>query len=190
MSNTTSLAPRAVNSVAVFSPTAGEGDQYLFYRGVAHLDALLATKTTRGSVELATPVNLTWLESAAAVLPNIWLADVRADGVIAFRPQASVTLEKENAGKKLARVKRFSESDYTATGAAQLRRSMKQALIAQGLFADEAEAMLNTWKASYFQKPGLRVFYIVPREWTDYFLPLELSVPARVTRVIVGRIDL
>jgi hypothetical protein len=34
------------------------------------------------------------------------------------------------------------------------------------------------------------VFYLVPREWTDYFLPLELSVPADVTRVIVGRIDL
>jgi hypothetical protein len=34
------------------------------------------------------------------------------------------------------------------------------------------------------------VFYLVPREWTDYFLPLEISVPARVNRVIVGRIDL
>ena len=184
------LAPRQVSSVAVFNPAAGEGEQYLFYRGVAHLDALLATKTTRGSVELATPANLAWLESAAVVLPNIWLADVRADGVIAFRPQASVTLQKENAGKPLARVQRFSGSDYTAAGAGQLRASIKKALIAQGLFADEAEAMLNTWKASYFQKPGLRVFYIVPREWTDYFLPLELSVPARVTRVIVGRIDL
>ena len=62
-------------------------------------------------------------------------------------------------------------------------------MIRSGLFADEADAMLNTWKASYFEKPGLRVFYIVPREWTDYFLPLELSVPADVTRVIVGRID-
>ena len=183
------LAPRQVSSVAVFNPAAGEGDQYLFYRGVAHLYALLSTKTTDGSVLLATPANLSWLGSAATV-PNIWLADVRADGVIAFRAQAGVTLKKENAGKELARVKRFSASDYTPAGAVQLRASMKKALIAQGLFADEAEAMLNTWKASYFQKPGLRVFYIVPREWTDYFLPLEFSVPARVTRVIVGRIDL
>ena len=183
------LAPREVNSVSVFSPEAGEGEQYLFYRGVAHLDALLATKTTRGSVELSTPANLAWLESAA-VVPNVWLADVRADGIIAFRSQPAVTLKKENAGKGLAKVKRFSGGDYTADGAAQLRSSLKKALIAQGLFADEAEAMLNTWKASYFQKPGLRVFYIVPREWTDYFLPLEFSVPARVTRVIVGRIDL
>jgi hypothetical protein len=183
------LAPREVNSVSVFSPEAGEGEQYLFYRGVAHLDALLATKTTRGSVELSTPTNLAWLEASAAI-PGIWLADVRADGVIAFRAHPAITLKKEDAGKQLAKVKRFSDGDYTATGAAQLRRELKTALIAQGLFADEAEAMLNTWKASYFQKPGLRLFYIVPREWTDYFLPLEFSVPARVTRVIVGRIDL
>jgi hypothetical protein len=184
------LAPREVNSVSVFNPEAGEGEQYLFYRGVAHLDALLSTKTSRGSVELATPANLAWLEAPEVTVPNAWLADVRADGVIAFRAQPAVTLKKENAGKKLASVRRFSESDYTAAGAAQLRAALKKALIAQGLFADEAEAMLNTWKASYFQKPGLRVFYIVPREWTDYFLPLQLSVPTRVTRVIVGRIDL
>jgi hypothetical protein len=183
------LAPREVNSVSVFNPEAGEGEQYLFYRGVAHLDALLATKTTRGTVAVSTPANLAWLE-AAAVIPNIWLADVREDGVIAFRAHPAVTLKKESTGKSLASLKRFSGGDYTAAGAAQLRLSLKRALIAQGLFADEAEAMLNTWKVSYFQKPGLRVFYIVPREWTDYFLPLELSVPARVTRVIVGRIDL
>jgi hypothetical protein len=39
-------------------------------------------------------------------------------------------------------------------------------------------------------KPGLRVFYVVPREWTDHFLPLKLSVPARVSRVLIGRIDI
>lgn len=183
------LAPREVNSVSVFNPEAGEGEQYLFYRGVAHLDALLATKTTRGAVALSTPANLAWLE-ASAVIPNVWLADVREDGVIAFRAHPAVTLKKDGAGKPLASLKRFSGSAYTAAGAAQLRIELKRALIGQGLFADEAEAMLNTWKVSYFQKPGLRVFYIVPREWTDYFLPLELSVPARVTRVIVGRIDL
>jgi hypothetical protein len=184
------LAPREVNSVSVFNPEAGEGEQYIFYRGVAHLDALLQTKLTSGHLLLSTPANLAWLDSAAAVIPNIWFADVRADGVIAFRAQPAVTLKKESAGKDLARLKRFSRGDYTEAGAQQLRVSLKRALIAQGLFADEAEAMLNTWKASYFQKPGLRVFYIVPREWTDYFLPLELSVPARLTRVIVGRIDL
>lgn len=183
------LAPREVNSVSVFSAAAGEGEQYLFYRGVAHLDALLQTTLTRGQIKLSAPAQLTWLDAPATV-PNLWLADVRADGLIAFRERAAVTLRKEVAGKELARIKRFSAGDYTGAGAAQLRASLKKALLAQGLFADEAEAMLNTWKASYFQKAGLRVFYIVPRAWTDYFLPLELSVPARVNRVLVGRIDL
>jgi hypothetical protein len=99
-----------------------------------------------------------------------------------------LTLRKDAAGEELASLKRFSTGDFH--DATELRGSLKKALIAQGLFADEAEAMLNTWKASYFEKPGLRMFYLVPREWTDYFLPLEFSVPARVNRVIVGRIDL
>ncbi len=183
------LAPREVNSASVYSAAAGEGEQYLFYRGVAHLDALLQTSLTRSQLKLRASAQLNWLE-APATIPKLWLADVRADGVIAFREQAGVTLRQEAAGKELARIKRFSGGDYTDAGAAQLRASLKKALLGQGLFADEAEAMLNTWKASYFEKPGLRVFYIVPRAWTDYFLPLEISVPARVNRVIVGRIDI
>jgi hypothetical protein len=183
------LAPREVSSVSVFSPSAGEGEQYIFYRGVAHLDALLQTKVTGSQVTLSAPAQLTWLEATATV-PNIWLADVGADGLIAFREHPAVTLRKEEAGKVLARIKRSGAGDYTDAGAAQLRASLKKALLAQGLFANEAEAMLNTWKASYFQKAGLRVFYIVPRAWTDYFLPLEFSVPTSVNRVMVGRIDL
>ncbi|MEO8018931.1 MAG: hypothetical protein ABI769_14045 [Pseudomonadota bacterium] len=182
------LAPREVNSVSVFNAAAGEGEQYIFYRGVAHLDALLQTTVTRSQLTLRAPANLVWLDAPAVTLPNVWFADVRVDGSIAFREHGAVTLHKEAAGKELARLKRFSPGDYHE--AAQFRASLKKELLKQGLFADEAEAMLNTWKVSYFQKPGLRVFYLVPREWTDYFLPLEFSVPARVNRVIVGRIDI
>jgi hypothetical protein len=185
--NETWLAPREVTSASVFNPAAGEGEQYLFYRGVAHLDALLQTTLKRGQLQLRAPAQLHWFDAPVSV-PNIWFADVRADGLIAFREQPGVTLRKDEAGKVLAKFKRLSARDYT--DAIHLRRSLKTALLAQGLFADEAEAMLNTWKASYFEKPGLRVFYIVPRAWTDYFLPLEFSVPVRVSRVIVGRIDI
>lgn len=50
--------------------------------------------------------------------------------------------------------------------------------------------MLDTWKESYFRTPGLRIFYTVPDEWLSYFLPLQISVPHELTRVLVGRIDL
>ena len=141
-------------------------------------------------MRLSAPAQLVWLEALSIAIPNVWLADVRADRVIAFREHASLSLLKDKPGAEVATIKRFGGSDYTPEGAKLLRASLKKALIKNGLFADEAEAMLNTWKASYFEKPGLRVFYIVPRQWVDYFLPLKLSVPARVNRVIVGRIDI
>ena len=67
---------------------------------------------------------------------------------------------------------------------------MRGTLVADGLFDDEAQAMLNTWNRAYFEKHGLRVFFSVPRAWTDHRMPLALSVPADITRVMVGRIEL
>ena len=184
------LAPREVQAASVFVPEVGEGERYLFYRGVAHLDALLQTKVSGGGVKLSAPALLTWLDAPTLTIPKVWLADIRADGAIAFREGTALTLQKAKPGAALGNLKRFAGADYKADGVKALRASLKKSLINHGLFADEAEAMLNTWKVSYFEKPGLRVFYIVPREWIDYFLPLEISVPARVNRVIVGRIDL
>ena len=183
------LAPREVQAGSVFVPEAGEGERYIFYRGVANLDALLQTRTSAGSVRMAAPHVLTWLEAPALTLPAVWLADIRVDGLVAFREHGPVTIDGTKPDAALGSIRRFSDADYKAEGVKLLRASLKRALLRQGLYADEAEAMLNTWKASYFEKPGLRMFYMVPREWTDYFLPLNISVPARVSRAIVGRID-
>jgi hypothetical protein len=67
---------------------------------------------------------------------------------------------------------------------------MKRELLAGGLYEDEADAMLETWKESYYHMPGLRVFYIVPQQWLRYFLPLQISAPHELKRVLVGRIDI
>jgi len=182
------LAPREVNAASVYLPAAGEGESYLFYRGVAHLDALLQTRQSRGGVELLAPAQFAWLESPTITLNGVWFADIRADGKIAFREHGALTMSQSAPGGEAARLKGFGSADYGDRAA--LRQSLRRALIRDGLFADEADAMLNTWQASYFEKPGRRVFYLVPREWIDYFLPLTLSVPADLTRVIVGRIDL
>ena len=51
--------------------------------------------------------------------------------------------------------------------------------------------MVNTWRSSYFQSPGVRVLYILPQRWTDDFIPLHLTPqPDRVVRVMVGRTEL
>jgi hypothetical protein len=80
-------------------------------------------------------------------------------------------------------------SDSTAN-LCQLRTEMRVALQEEGLYLDEAEALLNTWELSYFKSAGLRLFFMVPRAWTDSHLPLEISVPCEIKRAMVGRLEL
>ncbi len=183
-------APREVQATSVFLPEAGEGERYLFYRGVGALPALLQTRLSGSALRLAAPANLVWLEATSAIIAKTWLVEVRADKSIAFREHGALTLDPAKAGKEVARLKDFGNGDFAPERLKELRASLKSALIREGLYADEAEAMLNTWRLSYFEKPGLRLFYMVPRAWLDYFLPLEFSVPARVNRALIGRIEL
>lgn len=73
---------------------------------------------------------------------------------------------------------------------ASVRSALISMLIAEGLFTQEAEAMVETWSGSWFEE-GTRVFYIVPRPLVDGTLPLEIRpVPAVVERVFVGRLEM
>lgn len=61
-------------------------------------------------------------------------------------------------------------------------------LIKAGLYKKEAQSMLETWRHSYFEKEGLRVFWIVPRKFTDEILPISFKpAPKKLERVLVGR---
>jgi hypothetical protein len=183
------LAPRRVRSTAVATPS-GEGERYLFYRGVAHLDALVQTELSAAEVRLRAPRRLHWLGAPSMTIANLWLVDIRPDGSTAFREYSQIGITKAGASRELRRIPLFAETDYTRGNLGNLRQSMKQALVAAGLFEDEAEAMLETWKDSYYRTPGLRIFYTVPDEWLSYFLPLRISVPHELKRVLVGRVDL
>jgi len=180
------LAPRRVRAVSVATPE-GESEKYLFYRGVGHLDALLRVQRSAGGDELEIRSQPS-ADLPAGSMIHAWLADIRKDGSAAFRPLGPLALGSDEV---LARVpSRFSEEAFSQENLAQLRASMREGLIADGLFADEAEAMLDTWEAAYFQSPGLRLFFTVPQAWTDYYLPLEFSEPVELVRVMVGRIEI
>jgi hypothetical protein len=71
-----------------------------------------------------------------------------------------------------------------------LRHDLETALIAQGLFSREAQAMVETWRDSWFEE-GARLIYIVPSRAIDAGLPLQVEpVPSQTARVFVGRIEL
>jgi len=183
-------APRRPNAAAVMTAN-GECEKYLFYRGVAHVDApLRVVREQNGKRRLSvfSQVQLTSAGREPLNIRRLWLASFHADGTSAFRKLGPITC---NADKELlSTASTFASEEYLASNLDRLRTDMRAALIEDGLFADEADALLNTWELSYFKSMGLRLFFLVPREWTDDRLPIELSMPAEVQRVMVGRIEL
>jgi hypothetical protein len=117
---------------------------------------------------------------------TIWYYDLRADGKCAFR---RVELGEQDKPGVLTRAE-FEAVEYREDSLNQLRAEMKKSLLKEGLFDDEAEAMLETWRDSYFKSPGTRVFFVVPQAWVDEVLPIKVSVPAKIERAMIGRIDL
>jgi hypothetical protein len=83
----------------------------------------------------------------------------------------------------------------TRRGGATLNRrdqanTLEEMLVEQGLFRDEARAMLETWGDSWFEE-GSRLIYIVPRPYVESILPLSINpTPAQLSRVFVGRMEL
>jgi hypothetical protein len=70
-----------------------------------------------------------------------------------------------------------------------VRDILAKILVVSGLYGKEAQAMVNTWRDSWFEE-GMRVFYIVPTGEVDGILPLEIQPkPAQIARVFVGRME-
>lgn len=184
------ISPRAVQTAPVVAKN-GEGEKFIFYRGIGHIDAPLRISHDPNTGELLFRSHLPEVHTAK-LLPvrAMWLVDIQKDGKLAFRILPSISLD-QNENKILAHTSpEFAAGDFSSDNLAKLRDSLHTALVADGLFADEADGLLNTWEASYFKSAGLRVFFLVPREWTDYYLPLETSLAANINRVMVGRIEL
>jgi hypothetical protein len=181
-------SPRAVQS-ALVKATNGESEKFLFYRGVAHIDAPL--RISRSGAELLFHSQLENLPvEKSLTLHSVWLVDIQPDQKLAFRALPALTLDRD-ANKVLARTPAsFAPDDYDDSNLSELKSALKKSLVSEGLFSDEADALLNTWELSYFKSPGLRVFFIVPREWTDFYLPLKITPSTGINRVMVGRIEL
>jgi hypothetical protein len=183
-------SPRAVQTAPILAKN-GEGEKFIFYRGIAHIDAPLKISHDTNSGELLFRSYLPEVHTAKPLAVRaLWLVDIRKNGTLAFRSLPSLSLDS-NSKKILAHTSpEFASGDFSSGNLAKLRASLQSALVADGLFNDEAVGLLNTWEASYFKSPGLRVFFLVPREWTDFYLPLETSLAANINRVMVGRIEL
>lgn len=173
------LAPRNVRSAVVINGDKAEAEKYLFYRGVGHLDAPIVVRKQAASVTISVRDE----ESRLKILPSMWIVHVSADGRLAYRSiragkQRSVTTPLPIVG------------DTAPSQLLALRGELEAALTAAGLYHDEADAMLATWQLSYFDSEGMRIFFVLPRAWIDAHLPLWTSIPADITRAMLGRVEL
>jgi hypothetical protein len=171
-------APRRVAAANVRT-AAGEGERFLFYRGVGHLDAPVRTSRDDAGMLTLQPT------PGTPAIQRYFLVDIRPDGALAYR-----SVPGGGPGRIAAGSERFGDGEYAAGRAAALRHDLAGEITGSGLFSDEAEALLNTWDASYFRSPGLRLFFLVPRAWVDAVLPIAIAPRATIERAMIGRIEL
>jgi hypothetical protein len=156
--------------LSVQAPAGQQHEKFLFYRGVSTVSIPLSAK----------------------VLPT---------GGIFFDNQAGQPIPAlivfERRGNKLGYHIVASPSDHmiletpAVSGTFEsLRADLEDILASQGLYRDEAHAMLETWGDSWFEE-GSRLIYIIPRTYIDSILPLSINpAPTQLARVFVGRIEL
>ena len=143
-------------------------EKFLFYRGVGTFDLPLSVKLASNTILLK---NLSRNEIARLIVFE------NRGGKIGYRVLDAFTGETTSERPTLDGNIDFLISD------------LKQTLVASGLYEKEADAMIKTWRTSWFEE-GVRVFYVLPRETTDTVLPIAIDPkPTQLVRVLVGRAE-
>lgn len=161
----TSATPLRVNT------SGGEQqEKFLFYRGVSTFHVPVSAKLTAdGKVQIE--------NTAEEEIPNTILFERRGDQV-GYR-----------IGGAVAKETTLDPPELTGN-VDDLGRELVGMLVAQGLYLDEAQAMVNTWRDSWFEE-GSRLIYILPEKFVNGILPLSIQpAPSQIARVFVGRLEL
>jgi len=161
----TSATPLRVKMLA-----GEEHEKFLFYRGVS-------TFRVPVSARLASDGKVQIENTSEEEIPNTILFERRGDKV------------GYHIGGAIGRETVLEQPELNGN-VDDLGRELVGMLIAQGLYADEAQAMVETWRGSWFEE-GSRLIYIVPATFVNGILPLSIHpAPAQIARVFVGRLEL
>jgi hypothetical protein len=165
-------AARATAStpLRVRTSSGEQHEKFLFYRGVAAFPvAIAATIAADGAVHVES--------RGAHAMPAIILFERRGEKV-GYRLGGALQNQT------------ILDSPELSGSIDSLAHALEGILVDQGLYENEAQAMVQTWRDSWFEE-GSRLLYIVPREFVDNALPLSIKpTPTETTRVFVGRLEL
>jgi hypothetical protein len=154
----------------VKTPAGEQQEKFLFYRGVSTFSVPISAKLTTAGKLLVE-------NGSEEEIPNTILFERRGEKVgyrIGGAVQNEVILDAPELNGAIN----------------DLGRDLEGMLVTQGLYQDEARAMVETWRGSWFEE-GSRLLYIVPPAFVDGVLPLSINpAPAQTVRVFVGRLEI
>lgn len=156
-------------------------EHLLFYRGVGDFEAPLRVGFD--------PAGQLRLENRGQETIGPIFAVRTANGHTAFT--ALGRLQPGATTQTVIPIPAASAGVGTAAQLDDLGGQLRTALTDARLHADEAAAMVNTWRDSWFTENGTRILYLLPQTWTDRVIPLRLQpAPRELVRVMVGRADI
>ncbi len=158
-----------------------EQEKFLFYRGVANFKTPLQVTFNSGN-----DTNLFLRNTGTDALRHLFVLVVRrGQGKFVYEdrvPPGQQVYTELKSGQDLLPLDEL---------VARISARMSEALEQEGLYRREADAMVKTWRKSWLEEEGLRVLYVLPRQWTDDTLPLTLEPrPRELVRVMVGRAEI
>ena len=156
--------------VRVKTPHGDQQEKFLFYRGVSAFALPISARLTPEG-------NLLVENHTAEEISNVILFERRGEKM-GYRIGGAV---KDRA---------ILEPPALTENMDSLSRELEGILVSRGLYQDEAHAMLETWRNSWFEEGG-RLLYIAPTGFVNTVVPLSISpAPSQTVRVFVGRLEI
>jgi hypothetical protein len=165
------------NTDANMVQVGNESEKFLFYRGVGNFEMPI-------KISFDDEAKLVIKNNYSEAIPYVFIYDKAESGEIKIWWTGNISSSETKVVSQGSKI--LSENEFK-----NKLTEFQSALSKAGLYDKESAAMLNTWKESYFEKNGLRVFWIVPASYTSSILPLKLTPSAEsLQRVLVGRSEI
>ena len=184
-------APRLTdaNLLAVTSAGKEQIEKFIFYRGVANFAPPITAKFTGASTNTTASTNTIEITNTGKEdLPFVFVYEKPDQGDAKVYWQGGIPKGQNHLVDRKPGQSKLNQSEPSQK---MTFTTFEKALVDAGLYPREARAMLNTWKTSYFGRPGIRIFWIAPQSWVNSILPLKITPqPKETHRVFVGRYEL
>ncbi|GAC1351563.1 MAG: hypothetical protein NVSMB1_05790 [Polyangiales bacterium] len=171
----------ARNTASNALKVGSQAEKFLFYRGLGNYDYPVKLGFARKEGASGWRALLGRGAQGSMFVMNVSAAGANFAEIddVAFGKGSSAAVDIPNPS--------LNHHDFVAT----LKAKLAARLVSDGLYTDEALAMVDTWERSYFLTPGVRVLYLLPESAIDALIPLEITPrPDVMKRTMVIRVEL